>query len=72
VAIGRVVFAHLSFQVPEKPVLGVWFSATRLGGELAANDDALEVAFFPMAQPPEDLAFIGDRLVIDRLQRELV
>ncbi len=70
VTIGDVLFAHLSFQLPERPVLGVWFVGSRAGGQLVADSDASEVRFFPIAQPPPELAFTGDRLLIEKLQLE--
>jgi hypothetical protein len=39
-----------------------------VGGELRAGDDLTEVAFFPVAQPPQPLAFPTDALVAGELR----
>lgn len=70
VRIDGVCFVYLSYQVPERPVLGVWHSGIREGGELAAADDAAEARFFPLDAPPSNLAFDGDKLLIDKLRTQ--
>jgi hypothetical protein len=61
---------HSNFQVAGRPVIGIWFLAEVVGGEMGAGDDLSELRFFPIDQPPPDLAFEGDRLVIEQLRRE--
>ena len=63
------IFVDSSLRTPHRPVLGVWFSGRVVGGELAAGDEVQELAFFPLDAPPADLAFEGDRMVIDKLRQ---
>ena len=71
VEIGDPIFVHSSFHKPHRPVLGIWFLGRVLSGEMAASSDVSEVRFFPLEAPPPNLAFEGDKLVIDKLQRSL-
>ena len=68
VRIEGVCFVYLSYQIPDRPVLGVWHCGIREGGELAAADDAAEARFFPLGTPPSNLAFDGDKLLIEKLR----
>ena len=52
-------------------MIGLWFLAEVAGGELRAGDDVSELRFFPIDAPPPDLAFEGDRLVIEQLRGEV-
>jgi len=70
VELGPLYAVHSNFQVAGRPVLGLWFLAEVAGGELRAGDDLEELRFFPIDEPPADLAFEGDRLVIERLREE--
>ena len=67
VRIEDACFVYMSYQVPHRPVLGVWYRGKREGGELTAAGDAAEVRFFPLDAPPSDLAFDGDKLLIEKL-----
>jgi hypothetical protein len=51
-------------------VVGIWFLAKVVGGDMRAGDDLAELRFFPIDAPPSDLAFEGDRLVIEQLREE--
>ena len=70
VELGPLYAVHSNFQVAGRPVVGIWFLAEVVGGELRAGDDMQELGFFPIDEPPPDLAFEGDRLVIEQLRRE--
>lgn len=70
VELGPPYAVHSNFQVAGRPVVGIWFLAKVVGGELRASDDLEELRFFPIDDPPPDLAFEGDRLVIEQLREE--
>jgi 8-oxo-dGTP diphosphatase len=70
VELGRLYAIHSNFQVAARPVIGIWFLAKVIGGEMEAGDDLAELRFFPIDAPPPDLAFEGDRLVIEQLRQE--
>jgi 8-oxo-dGTP diphosphatase len=70
VELGRLYAVHSNFQVAGRPVIGIWFLAKVVGGEMQAGDDLAELRFFPIEEPPPDLAFEGDRLVIEQLRQE--
>jgi 8-oxo-dGTP diphosphatase len=70
VEVGEVQFVHSGFEVAHRPVVGIWFRGRAVGGELAPGSDVRELAFFPLDAPPTELAFEGDRLVIDMLRQE--
>ena len=68
VRVEDVCFVYLSYQLPDRPVVGTYFRGTRQGGELVAADDAAEARFFALDAPPSDLAFDGDKLLIEKLR----
>ena len=70
VELGPLYAVHSNFQVAGRPVIGIWFRANVVGGEMRAGDDVSELRFFPIDAPPPDLAFEGDRLVIGQLRQE--
>ncbi len=70
VELGDVLEVHSSFQVPGRPVVGIWFRGRAIGGRLEPGDDARELEFFSLDAPPEELAFEGDRLVLEKLRRQ--
>jgi 8-oxo-dGTP diphosphatase len=67
VAVGAVLAVHSNFHDPERLTVGIWFAGQVSGGQLAAGDDLDRVTFFPLAAPPEPLAFPTDRLVLAEL-----
>jgi len=68
VTVGAVLAVHSNFHDPERLTVGIWFAGQVIGGQLAAGDDLDQVALFPLAAPPEPLAFPTDRLVLAELQ----
>lgn len=50
--------------------MGIWFLAEVVGGELQAQADLDEAAYFDLASPPA-LAFPTDAQVIEKLRNEL-
>lgn len=68
VELGEVLSVASYFDSPAKHGLIVLFEATVAGGELAAADDALEAAFFPLDALPENIAFETHRLALARLR----
>ncbi len=61
-----------NFHAPNQHTVGTWWFAHRVGGSLAAADDAVDARFFPWdAMPPDDeIAFPTDREVLARLRAE--
>lgn len=55
---------------PDRPVLLVVYRATETGGKLCAGDDAAEVGFFALDEPPGEIAFAAHRRVLAALRAE--
>lgn len=70
VALGEVVQVTTNLHEPSRPTVGVWFAATLVDAtsEPVAGSDAVGVAWFDPAAPPE-LAFPTDRTLFERLVR---
>jgi len=68
VELGEVLAVQSNFHDPERLTVGIWFAGRVVGGSLKAADDLSEAAFFPLAAPPQPLAFPTDRVVIRELQ----
>ena len=61
------VFAvHSNFHNPQQHTVGIWFLTEVLAGTPTAGDDASEVAWVEIADPPP-LAFATDQLVLAEL-----
>ncbi len=69
VEVGPVIAVHSNFHNPRQHTVGVWFHCQVIGGELRAGDDLDQVAWFPLAHPPEPLAFPTDGLVLAQLRQ---
>jgi 8-oxo-dGTP diphosphatase len=67
VKVGEVLAVHSNFHDPRLLTVGLWFAGQVVGGTIQAGDDLAEVAFFPLSEPPENLAFPTDRLVAEEL-----
>jgi ADP-ribose pyrophosphatase YjhB (NUDIX family) len=67
VEVGEVYAVHSNFHDPDDPTVGTWFLVRAVAGELRAGDDVDRAGFFPLASPPEPLAFPTDRTVIAAL-----
>jgi 8-oxo-dGTP diphosphatase len=68
VELEAVLAVHSNFHDPERLTVGIWFAGRVVGGALAAGDDLSEAAFFPLAAPPQTLAFPTDELVLAELR----
>jgi len=68
VEVGQVLAVHSNFHDPERLTVGIWFAGHVTGGVLQAGDDLAAVEFFPLADPPEPLAFPTDLLVVKELR----
>ena len=68
VEVGDVVQVAVNRHVPDRPTVGIWFSARLVDPrvEPRAGDDAVAVGWFDPAAPPT-LAFPTDRPVLDVL-----
>lgn len=69
VEVGEVLAVHSNFHDPERLTVGIWFAGRVVGGILQAGDDLDEVGFFPLAAPPDPLAFPTDALVVAELKK---
>lgn len=69
---GGVVAIHSNFHNAAQHTVGIWFRGRVLGGALRAGDDLQDVAFFPLDEVPDALAFPTDRLVLQQLREEHV
>ena len=70
VVIGDPVHVETNLHQPAKPTVGIWFAATLTDPDAVpvAGDDATEVGWFDLADPP-DLAFPTDAALLARLAR---
>jgi ADP-ribose pyrophosphatase YjhB (NUDIX family) len=67
VQLGDVVAVHSNFHNPQQHTVGVWFEATMISGEMIAGDDLDKVSFYPPSEPPAEMAFPTDLLVLKQL-----
>jgi 8-oxo-dGTP diphosphatase len=70
IKINKVYTVQSNFHNPETHTVGIWFLAEVVGGELQAQADLDEVAYFDLASPPA-LAFQTDAQVIEKIRNEL-
>jgi 8-oxo-dGTP diphosphatase len=62
-----ILDANSGFEVAGRPVVGVYFRAVAIGGEIAPGDDVDDARYFALDEVP-DLPFAGDRRVVEILQ----
>ena len=68
VEVGPVLAVHSNFHDPERLTVGTWFAGRVTGGRLSAGDDLAAAEFFPLAAPPQPLAFPTELLVLEELR----
>lgn len=68
VRVGQVLAVHSNFHDPERLTVGIWFAGQVAGGVIQAGDDLAAAEFFPLAVPPQPLAFPTDALVVAELR----
>ena len=62
-----VIAVHSNFHNPHHHTVGVWYRGRRVGGELKAGGDLLQVAYFDMNKLPS-LKFPTDREAVAQLR----
>jgi 8-oxo-dGTP diphosphatase len=67
VEVGEIIDANSGFEVEGRPVVGVYYRVTPLGGRIEPGDDVDGARFFPLDAVP-DLPFAGDRRVVGILR----
>ncbi len=69
VEVGPVLAVHSNFHDPARLTVGLWFAGRVTGGRLMAGDDLAAAKLFPLAAPPQPLAFPTDALVAAELRQ---
>ncbi len=69
VELGPVCAVHSNFHNAQSLTVGIWFWGRVTGGRLQAGDDLDAVGYFPLAEPPQPLAFPTDLLVLEQLRK---
>ena len=69
VELGLVCAVHSNFHNPQSLTVGIWFWGRVTGGRPQAGDDLDAVGYFPLAEPPQPLAFPTDLLVLEQLRQ---
>lgn len=67
VTVGNVIDVLMTKHASGGRTVGIWFETSEVGGQLRAGDDAEEARFFPLEEPPTEMAFEADRKVIAKL-----
>jgi 8-oxo-dGTP diphosphatase len=67
VEIVSLLAAHSGFEVPGRPVVGIYFRVRAVVGTLRPGSDVDRLEYYPLDDVP-DLPFEGDRVVIGRLR----
>ncbi len=70
VEIVRIFHVNSGFDVPGRPVIGVYYLVRRVGGDMKPGSDVDMLDWFALDAVP-DLPFGGDREVIDLLRRSV-
>lgn len=63
----RLFNVYAGFDDPRVRAILVLYTAERTGGDLVPGDDAIEAGWFPLASPPEDIAFEAHRRALAEL-----
>ena len=64
----RMFDAYMANDDPRVQVVLLLYLARRVGGELVPGDDAVDARFFPIDEPPEDIAFRAHREALADIQ----
>ncbi len=70
VEIVRLLAAHSGFEVPGRPVVGIYFLVRATGGSLQPGSDVDQLEYYPVDAVP-DLPFEGDRVVVELVRSGL-
>ena len=62
---------YAGFDDPRVRAVLILYTAERTGGELVAGDDAIDVGWFPLSDPPDDIAFAAHRQALVELRAEV-
>jgi 8-oxo-dGTP diphosphatase len=65
----RLFGAYMAMDDPRVQVVLLLYLARRVGGELKAGDDASEARYFPINEPPEEIAFQAHRLALNDIYK---
>jgi len=71
IRIERILDVLYTRDDPRKQANLIVFLARAVAGDLRAADDADDARFFPLDACPEDIAFDNNRLLLERLRRDL-
>lgn len=67
VEIIELLAAHSGFEVPGRPVVGVYFLVRIVGGNMQPGSDVDRLEYYPLDAVP-DLPFEGDRVVVELIR----
>lgn len=68
IEIVELLAAHSGFEVPGRPVVGIYYLVRPVGGDLQPGSDVDRLEYYPLDAVP-DLPFEGDRVVVELIQR---
>jgi len=63
--------AYMAMDDPRVRVVLLLYTAVRTGGTLAPGDDAVDARFFPIDDPPAEIAFRAHRMALDDIRVRL-
>jgi 8-oxo-dGTP diphosphatase len=63
--------AYMANDDPRVQVVLLLYRARRISGELQPGDDAVDARFFPIGEPPRDIAFKAHEMALAEIRRRL-